>query len=156
MSSTVRASRAVVLPPSEAMQLWRDLRRWPTFVEGFAHVESKDDAWPADGTKLVWQSRPGGRGRVSEKVERHGDTFLAARVVEDAFHGRQVVRFSPVEGGGSIAELQLEYELNPTTMWRRGPVGWVTNLFFIRRAMTDSLVRTLRRFATEAAEQQSL
>lgn len=156
MSSTVRASRAVGLAPSEAMELWTDLSRWPTFVEGFAHVVSKDESWPREGAKLVWQSRPDGRGRVNEKVELHGAHSLATRVVEDAFHGRQEVRFSPAEDGGTIAELQLEYELNPTTIWRRGPIGWVTNLFFIRRAMTDSLIRTLRRFATEAAEQQSL
>lgn len=156
MSTTVRASRAVVLAPAEAMELWTDLGRWPTFVEGFAHVVTKDDSWPAAASKLVWQSRPGGRGRVNEKVELYRDHVLATRVVEEAFHGRQEVRFSPDEDGGSIAELRLEYELHPTTIWRRGPVGWLTNFFFIRRAMTDSLVRTLRRFATEAAEQQSL
>jgi hypothetical protein len=93
---------------------------------------------------------------VREKVQRRGEWFLSVRIVEDAFHGVQDVRFDPADDGGSMATLQLEYELNPTSVWRQGPLGWVTNLFFIRRAMADSLARTLRRFATEAAEQQSL
>jgi hypothetical protein len=76
--------------------------------------------------------------------------------VEESLHGVQTVTFEPDDDGGSIARLSLEYELNPTTIWRQGPIGWVTNLLFIRRAMTDSLARTLRRFATEAAEQRSL
>jgi hypothetical protein len=32
----------------------------------------------------------------------------------------------------------------------------VVNALFIRRALADSLARTLRRFATEAVEQQAL
>jgi hypothetical protein len=144
------------MPPAEAFKLWTDVSRWPTFVEGFAHVAERDDAWPADGSKLVWQSLPDGRGRVAEKVQRSGDFFIATRIVEDAMHGVQEASFHLDEEGGSIAQLELAYELNPTTVWRTGPLGKVVNALFIRRAMTDSLARTLRRFATEAAEQQAL
>jgi hypothetical protein len=154
--TTVRASRRVVLPPAEAFQLWTDVGRWPTFIEGFAHAVSQDDSWPAEGSKLVWQSLPDGRGRVNEKVQRSGDYFVGTRIVEDAMHGMQEVSFHAGEEGHSIAELELAYELNPTTVWRTGPLGTVVNALFIRRALTDSLARTLRRFATEAAEQQAL
>ena len=132
------------------------MSRWPTFIEGFAHVIERDQGWPAEGSRLVWESLPGGRGRVQEKVIGRAAGHFASRLVEDSLHGVQSVDFHPAEGGGSIVEITLEYTLNPTTAWRTGPVGAVTNLLFIRRAMTDSLIRTLRRFATEAAEERSL
>jgi polyketide cyclase/dehydrase/lipid transport protein len=156
VSTTVRAAREVVLPPDRAERLWLDVSRWATFIEGFAHVIERDHEWPADGAKLVWESLPGGRGRVQEKVVARAEGHFSSRVVEDSLHGVQSVDFHPGEGGGTIVELTLEYTLNPTTAWRSGPLGTVTNLLFIRRAMTDSLIRTLRRFATEAAEERAL
>jgi Polyketide cyclase / dehydrase and lipid transport len=156
VSTTVRAAREVVLPPEEAEQLWLDVTRWPTFIEGFAHVLERDASWPEAGSKLVWESLPGGRGRVNEKVLSREEGELATRLVEDSMHGVQTVSFHPADGGGAIVELELRYDLNPTTIWRQGPLGAVTNLLFIRRAITDSLIRTLRRFATEAAEERSL
>jgi Polyketide cyclase / dehydrase and lipid transport len=156
VSTTVRAARNVVLPPERAEQLWLDTSRWATFIEGFAHEVERDPEWPARGSTLVWQSLPGGRGRVSEKVMSREPGQLASRLVEESLNGVQTVTFHPADDGGSIVELELEYDLNPTTIWRQGPLGAVTNLLFIRRAMTDSLMRTLRRFATEAAEEQAL
>jgi hypothetical protein len=154
--TTVHAARRVVLPPHEAEALWLDLSRWATFIEGFAHVESKDDSWPDKGSRLVWNSLPDGRGRVTEKVTARGVGHVTTRLLEESLTGMQSVTFQPDEGGGTIVDLRLEYELNPTTMWRQGGLGKIVNLLFIRRAMTDSLARTLRRFATEAAEQQAL
>jgi hypothetical protein len=156
VTTTVRAAREVVLPPDMAERLWLDVSRWPTFIEGFGHAIERDQEWPAEGARLVWESLPGGRGRVQEKVVSRADGHLASRLVEDSLHGVQTVDFHAGEGGGSIVELTLEYTLNPTTSWRTGPIGAVTNLLFIRRAMTDSLIRTLRRFATEAAEERAL
>ena len=156
MSTTVRAARNVVLPPDRAEQLWLDTNRWPTFVEGFAHEVEREPDWPAQGARLVWQSLPGGRGRVTEKVVARSRGELASRLVEESLVGVQTVTFHEADDGGSIVELELEYDLNPTTIWRTGPLGKVVNLLFIRRAMTDSLIRTLRRFATEAAEEQAL
>jgi hypothetical protein len=153
---TVQAARRVVLDPDEAEALWIDVARWPTFIEGFAHAIEKDEIWPAEGSKLVWESSPGGRGRVNERVMSRGAGHLTTRLVEDSLHGTQTVTFRPADGGGSTVELALEYTLNPTTVWRQGPLGKVTDVLFIRRALTDSLVRTLRRFATEAEEEKAL
>jgi hypothetical protein len=145
-----------VLPPWEAEALWVDVSRWATFVEGFGHAVSKDDSWPREGSKLVWESLPGGRGRVTEKVTAQSEGHIATRLLEESLAGIQSVSFHPGDDGGTLVELSLSYDLNPTTIWRQGPLGKLVNLLFIRRAMTDSLARTLRRFATEAAEQQAL
>jgi hypothetical protein len=156
MPKTVSVSRHVVLDPPEAFALWTDVSRWPTFVEGFAHVLEQDGSWPAEGAKLVWSSTPGGRGRVSERVLTRGDTLIATRLAEESLAGMQTAQFEPDPEGGSLATLTLEYELHPTSVWRRGPLGKVTEVFFIRRALADSLERTLRRFSVEAAEEASL
>ena len=154
--TTVHAARRVVLPPQEAEALWLDLSRWATFIEGFAHVESKDDSWPDEGSRLVWNSLPDGRGRVTEKVTARSVGHITTRLAEESLMGVQSVSFQPDPDGGTIVDVHLDYDLNPTTMWRQGGLGKVVNVLFIRRAMTDSLARTLRRFATEAAEQQAL
>jgi Polyketide cyclase / dehydrase and lipid transport len=154
--TTVRAARTVVLPPDRAEQLWLDVSRWATFIEGFGHPIERDESWPAEGSKLVWESLPGGRGRVTERVISRTADHLTTRLNEESLYGLQTVTFHEGDDGGTIIELSLEYELNPTTIWRQGPLGKLVNLLFIRRAMTDSLIRTLRRFATEAAEEQAL
>jgi ribosome-associated toxin RatA of RatAB toxin-antitoxin module len=153
---TVKASRAVVLSPDRAAALWTDVSRWPTFVEGFQHVVEKDDSWPAHGAKLVWKSVPDGRGTVNERVTSSGGDHLSTRLIEAALTGVQTVTFHPAEDGGCVVEIALEYELNPTSVWRQGPLGKVADALFIRRALGDSLARTLRRFATEAAEESAL
>jgi Polyketide cyclase / dehydrase and lipid transport len=154
--SKVRAARTVMVPREEAEALWLDVRRWATFIEGFGHEFKRDDDWPAEGSTLVWESRPGGRGRVTEKVVSRNEHELSTRVLEESLSGIQTVAFHLDEEAGTVVELSLEYHLNPTNVWRSGPLGKVVNLLFIRRAMADSLGRTLRRFATEAEEQQSL
>jgi hypothetical protein len=47
--------------------------------------------------------------------------------------------------------MQLDYELQ-----QGGPLRAITDALFIRRALSDALVRTLRRFSTEAAEEATL
>jgi hypothetical protein len=93
---------------------------------------------------------------VTEKVTSRAYGVLATRLLEESLSGVQTVTFEPAEDGGTHVELSLEYELNPTTVWRQGPLGRVTDALFIRRALTDSLARTLRRFAAEADEEQAL
>ena len=156
----VRETRLVRIRVEQAAALWINLDRWATFVEGFAHVLEKDPEWPSAGSKLVWQSIPGGRGRVTERVvswvaPNEGPGKLSAQVFEEAMTATQTISFEPAEGGTRVA-LELRYELEPTTWARQGPIGKVTDVFFIRRALSDSLARTLRRFATEAEEEVAL
>ena len=134
------------LPPLLARELWTDTSRWPTFIDGFARVVQLEPAWPEPGSKIVWESTPAGRGRVTERVVRLADDEFATEVFEERLHGTQTLLFDVGE-----VVMQLEYELATG-----GPLRKLTDLFFIRRALTDMLARTLRRFATEAAEQGSL
>ena len=139
------------LEPARALALWEDVRRWPSFVEGLARVKELSPSWPEPGAKVVWESGPGGRGRVTERVlERDGGRF-ATEVFEQRLFGTQAARFAPAGGGRARVELALSYELT-----RAGPAGAVTDLLFVRRALRDALLRTLRRFAVEAEDEAGL
>jgi hypothetical protein len=143
---TVSVATELDLPPQPAVRLWTDTGRWPTFVDGFARVLEKSDNWPEPGSKVVWESIPAGRGRVTERVVEHTDDCFVTEVFEERLNGTQSVRFALGE-----AYMELQYELQTG-----GPFRAVTDALFIRRALTDALSRTLRRFATEAAEEASL
>jgi hypothetical protein len=151
--SSVRRTTVVPLPPQEAYEMWTDVRRWSTFVDGFAHVERLDPSWPDPGTELVWKSPPAGRGIVTEKVlaAEPAQRFVT-EVAEEQLTGTQTAEFAEGEEPGTTAVgLELDYELR-----KRGPLSRLTDAIFIRRAQGDALQRTLRRFATEAAEQAGL
>jgi uncharacterized membrane protein len=150
MARSAQAAAVVSLAPEAALKLWTDVRRWPTFVEGFAHLVEVADDWPAEGSKLVWQSIPGGRGRVTEKVVASGPGRFATQVFEDALSGVQALRTAE-DADGTRVELTLDYELS-----KYGPLRALADFLFIRRALRDALRRTLRRFAVEAEEEQGL
>jgi Polyketide cyclase / dehydrase and lipid transport len=145
---TARADADVPLTPEAALRLWTDLSRWPSFVEGFARVVESDPSWPAHDSRVIWESIPAGRGRVTEKVvEPPAAGEFATMVFEDRLAGRQT--FHAVESvGGARIELALEY-----TLTRHGPLGAVADAIFIRRALRDSLRRTMARFAVEAQDE---
>jgi len=146
------AVRHVDLDPGHAWALWTDVRRWPTFVEGFSQVVERSPDWPTQGAKLVWSSTPGGRGRVTEKVtiaEPAGR--FETRVFEEALSAAQLVSFARAEDGRTRVELRLDYELAQS-----GPLRALADVLFIRRALTQALHRTLARFAAEAAEEAAL
>jgi uncharacterized membrane protein len=146
------AVRHIELDPLRAWSLWTDLRRWPTFVEGFAHVLEPAPDWPAEDARLVWKSTPGGRGRVTEKVtESEPGAAFATRVFEEAFAGVQRISFAVAEDGRTRVELRLDYELT-----RPGPLRTIADVLFIRRALNQALQRTLARFAVEAAEEAAI
>jgi hypothetical protein len=145
------AQADLVLTPEAALRLWCDPDRWPTFVEGFARVLERSPDWPAEGARVVWESKPSGRGRVTEKVvAAPGPDRFATQVFEERLHGTQTLRVVESEGG-SRAELALEYQLT-----KYGPLGAVADAIFIRRAIRDMLRRTLRRFSVEAEEEAGL
>ena len=96
---------------------------------------------PRRARKLVWQSGPGGRGRVTEKVKSAAPTAFGTLVYEERLVGTQTFRAAE-DGEGSRVELTLDYELTS-----QSPLKGVTDLLFIRRALRDALGRTLRRFS---------
>jgi hypothetical protein len=145
-----RARVTVPLGPEAARVLWSDPRRWASFVEGFARVREVSDDWPNEGAKLVWESIPAGRGRVTERVVESGERSFATEVFDESLHGTQRTGFEPVEGGSRVV-VELEYELT-----KYGPLRALADVLFIRRALRDSLRRTLGRFAVEAEDEAGL
>jgi uncharacterized membrane protein len=144
--STARAGRRVALTPERAFELWVDVSRWEAFVDGFRDVEQVDDAWPAVGATVVWRSIPSGRGRVVERVTAcEPGVRFETDVTEDRLRGTQTVELQR-EAEGCAVRLSLEYSIGG------GPLKWLTDVLFVRRAETDALDRTLARFAAEAEE----
>ena len=143
-----------VLPGADVAQvemLWHDLARWQGFVDGFASVGRLEGEWPQPGTRLVWDSRPGGRGRVVENVVAlEPGASYTVRVEDPQLHGTQTVRYAPL-GQGCELSLELSYELK-----RPGFGGAVTDVFFVRHALRESLRRTLGRFAIELQADRDL
>jgi hypothetical protein len=141
----------VTLAPEAALRLWTDVSRWASFVEGFARVVELDPGWPAQDSRVIWESIPAGRGRVTEKVVvAPAAGAFSTMVFEDRLAGRQT--FHAVESAaGAHVELALEY-----TLTRYGPLGAVADAIFIRRALRDSLRRTMARFAVEAEDEAGL
>ena len=141
-----RVRAAVTVPglASEAEALWYDPQRWPAWVDGFGHVVKLEGEWPAPGARAVWDSRPGGRGRVVERVTafeaRAGQTLA---VEDEKLRGTQRVVFEPGSDGVQVA-LELEYEIKGANVFTP-----LTDALFIRRALRESLKRSLLRFARE-------
>jgi len=141
-----RASSSVTVPgrAAEAEALWYDPVRWPSWIDGFGHLVSIDDAWPGVGARVEWESPPGGRGRVVERVVAYEARTGQTLEIEDAkLRGTQRVDFEPGAEETKIT-LAVEYELK-----ERDPLTPVVDVLFIRRAMRDSLRRTLTRFGYE-------
>ncbi len=140
----VRASVVVPGLASAAEALWYDQRRWPAFVDGLKHVARIEGNWPAAGSRVLWDSTPGGRGRVQERVLAYEPRTGQELAVEDEkIRGTQRVAFVPREGR-VVVTLELQYELKESK-----PLMKLVDLLFVRRPQRESLERTLRRFATE-------
>lgn len=148
----VSASVMVGGTVSEAEALWYDTDRWPTFVEGFHHVERLRGEWPAEGSVLTWESTPHGRGRVVERVQAYEPGGgQAVAVEEERLYGTQRVDFQAAEEGAVRVSLELDYKLAS-----RNPLTPLIDALFIRRALRDSMRRTLVRFARERAAEAEL
>jgi len=145
--SRARASIDLDARVSAAERLWYDVRRWPSFVDGFAYVAKLEGDWPDAGARLTWTSTPDGRGRVVERVTSYAVRSGQTVEVEDPrIEGTQHVRFRPREGGGCTVELELEYRIKHATFFTP-----LVDLLFVRRAFGDALRRTLARFGRELA-----
>jgi hypothetical protein len=149
-----RAATHVQLGAADAYELWTDASRWATFIDGFSRLDRIDDTWPNEGAKVVWSGVPGGRGTVTERVlSAKPPAEHQVSVLEEKLVGTQRASFTPVEGEDEVTlvELELDYKVSVG-----GPLRPLVDVLFIRRAQNDALARTLRRFATEAAEQAAL
>ena len=141
---SVRAVQRVPGLASDAAELGYDPQRWPAWVDGFSHVVKLEGEWPDVGARSVWESRPGGRGRVVERVTAYeARTGQTLEVEDEKLRGTQQVSFTPGPDGVEVA-LELEYELKV-----RNPFTPLSDALYIRRALRDSLKRTLLRFARE-------
>jgi len=137
---------ATILVPGrivEAEALFYDPRRRPSWIDGYGTTVQVAGDWPKPGGKLTWESRPGGRGRVIERVDAFEERVSqTCTVEEERLHGTQVVTFA-AEASETRVTLSLEFTIEQRSLF--GPLA----TFFVRRAMRDSLGRTLYRFAIE-------
>ena len=136
--------------PAQVAALWWDTGRWPSFVDGFAHVHKREGDWPQRGGRLVWDARPDSeRGRVAERVTGRDADGGADCEVEDArLLGSQHVRFAAIPGGTWMT-IELRYA-------PKGPGAPLADLVFVRRRLRRRLGRTLERFAREVAMEREL
>jgi len=141
-----RVSARIDVPgaASEAEALWYDHTRWPAFIDGCKYIARVNGNWPRAGAEVIWDSFPGGRGRVLEEVLAYEARVGQSLAVEDEkIRGTQRVSFLPHEAGVTVS-LELDYDLKE----QRGLFG-AFDLVFVRRPQRESLERTLRRFAAE-------
>ena len=140
-------ARAYVSVPgrtADAEALWYDPQRWASWVDGFGHVVKLEGDWPNVGARLIWESTPGGRGRVMERVIAYESRTGQTVEVEDSqISGRQQVQFTPGHDHVDVT-LSLIYEIKDRTI-----VTPVLDMLFVRRAWNDALRRTVTRFANE-------
>ena len=131
--------------PALAESVWYDTARWPSFIDGLAHVVDVGEQWPEVGAAVHWQSHPAGRGEVVETVVGYeAGARQTVAVVDIQLTGRQSVSFEPTGEGETLVTLALDYRLSGG-----GPLRGVTDVLFVRRALTDSLRRTLAAFQRE-------
>jgi hypothetical protein len=137
----------VVVPgrAAEAEELWYDPVRWPAWIDGFGHLVSVTDEWPTRGARRLWDAKPGGRGRVSERVAAHeARTGQTLEIEDERVEGTEEVAFVPTGADGVRVTL--------TRTWERkagGPLAPVLDVLVERRRTTVSLRATLARFAAE-------
>ena len=130
---------------AQAEALWYDTARWASFVDGLAHIYAVEGEHPQAGSAVKWESFPGGRGRVLERVVAHEPGRGQVSDVQDTqMRGRQTLTFEEFDGGSVRLGLELDYELK-----RRSIFTPLVDMLFVRRAQGDSLRRTLIRFARE-------
>ena len=141
-------ARAIAVVPRrilEAEELWYDPHRWAAWVDGFGHLVSIDEGWPGVGARVEWESPPGGRGRVVERVTAYEARTGQTREVEDErLRGTQTVAFEAAGADEVQVTLTLDYELK-----QRHAFTPLLDRLFVRRELTESLRRTLARFGHE-------
>jgi uncharacterized protein YndB with AHSA1/START domain len=152
-----RAAESVVIPASvaEVWDFYFEPRTWPAWVDGFGGVDKSHD-YPAAGGTLRWHSTAAGRGEVAERVVEHEPRRLHSVEFSDPeSSGTMTTRFEIVtgdnegEGGAGGTRVTQEVEYKPR---RRGPLGPLTDILFVRSQVQRSLARSLERLRREVEE----
>jgi len=142
--SAVRRRMEYASSVAETERLWYDVRRWRSWVDGFGDLVECRGAWPDVGGSITWDSTPHGRGRVVERVrEFQAGSGQLVGVEDERLEGAQRVSFAAV---GEVTEVTLELDY---ALRNARPGSAVVDLLFIRRAVGDSLGRTLEAFGHE-------
>ena len=142
----VSSERMIVGSVADAEARWFDTSGWPAWIDGCDRVAELRGPWPRAGGAVSWESGPAGRGSVTETViEQAPGSGQTVDVTDDSIEGRQTVTFD-AEPDGVRVTLTLSYRIR-----RRSPLTPVIDRLFVRRAMTQSLDRTLDRFGARAA-----
>jgi hypothetical protein len=148
--SSVSATIELASSVHEAETAWYDTGAWPKWVDQLARVVEVQGDWPRQGSMVVWESGPAGRGRVRERVVEYEPLFgQESEVEDDSVVGRQRVAFVPLRDGVEV-QLTLDYKLK-----RRSPVSRLVDALFIRRLMGASLAKTLTQFRAAVVASRS-
>jgi uncharacterized protein YndB with AHSA1/START domain len=149
--SRVEAAVEIEAPLAEVWALYFDPERWPAWVDGFAAVIS-ELGYPEAGGVLNWRSTPAGRGEVHEQVVAHEPRSLhrvdyrdpgSEGTLETTFEMRPAGESG--SGRRTLVAQHLDYRLTDG-----GPFAALTDLFFIRSQMRQSLQRSLSDLRLEA------
>jgi uncharacterized protein YndB with AHSA1/START domain len=149
--SRVEAAVEIEAPLAEVWDLYFDPDRWAAWVDGFSSVVS-ELGYPEHGGVLNWRSTPAGRGEVHERVVAHDPRSLhRTEYVDPGSEGTLETTFEMLPAGeagrGRRTKItqRLDYRLTSG-----GPLAAITDLFFIRSQMRQSLQRSLSDLRLEA------
>jgi uncharacterized membrane protein len=145
--AVVEESVVVEASLAEAWEMYFDPETWPSWVDGFARVQSARD-YPERGGELRWESTPAGRGLVTERVLEHEPRRRhLVEFADPESEGELETTFEIVGEQATKVEQTMTYRLS-----KRGPLRGITDVLFIRPQFRRSLSRSLERFRIEAAE----
>lgn len=142
--SEVEARVEIPAPIADVWDGYFDADRWRSWVDGFARVLETSAGYPEAGGRLIWESTPPGRGRVSERVLEHEERRLHRIAFEDpSTEGTLTVRFEMAPASEDAERLTVVTQAMEYSLLKGSPLAGVTDRLFIRSQMRGSLERSL-------------
>lgn len=138
---------------AEAWDFYFEPRTWPAWVDGYGGID-ESAGYPEPGGTLRWHSTPAGRGEVTERVleheprRRHAVEFADPESTGTMTTTFEILTEGDEEGAGGTRVTQ-EMQYRPR---RRGPLGPLTDILFVRSQVQRSLERSLERLRHEVEE----
>ena len=142
--SEVSAEISIDADLKEVWDVFFDVHRWPSWVDGFDSVLN-EVGYPEAGGNLRWRSIPAGRGEVSERVLAHEPRRLHKIAFSDPESSGELATTFEIAGKRVIVRRTMSYEIN-----RGGTFTWLADVFFVRRQVTVALQRELSGLKREA------